>query len=192
MSKRGLFVFPAAASLVNFAFGRGASMHCRGLLLAGAPLLCSKSTIFADLCGTQQVSLQSRRGDGNYVASMARTSTPSSGAAMESPSCRWRGRLNFDFTRSSPRPGRNYRVRRPAAAPSFASGCPRGVPWPIHTLVRRCLLRGFVDGPRPSTTNARWNLFPRVVFSTSHPLQSSLEALARRYGIKRLRLAELC
>ena len=50
MSKRGLFVFPAAASFVNLGFARGASMHCRGLLKGRRRFcsrLCSKSLILS-------------------------------------------------------------------------------------------------------------------------------------------------
>ena len=67
MSKRGLSVFPAAASLVNFAFGRGASMHCRGLL-KGRSRFCSP------VCGDRH--RRTRRVDG-VAATATWSSTPS-------------------------------------------------------------------------------------------------------------------
>ena len=60
MSKRGLFVFPAAASFVNLGLARGASMHCRGLL-KGRRRFCSPVRVWRP---SSMASRRWRRGDG--------------------------------------------------------------------------------------------------------------------------------
>ena len=196
MSKRGLFVFPAAASLVNFAFGRGASMHCRGLLKGRskrrlgatsrrclAAMACrGKSKSFnlvqhlarreiighRGLCGNNDIS---RRGESISVALDGASTAATHWLISTQIAAFAAAHASFAFSMSSNKALADSYAR--CAAAFSAARCRRTSSF--HSL------------------NARWNLLraPQHLQPRAD-VQSSLEALARRYGIKRLRLAELC